>query len=533
MKKIFLKILIAVLMEFALVNFNSCSNERALLSSNKEIEPISLNIYLMGKVENIDGMLAKFYSITHETLNVHLNIYGIEKDFYPQTLSAALQSAQNVDLCFDSTNMDMRKRVDDGVYLELQQYLKSDLYYGLKKAFSYDYLKANRINGKNYGLPIMSSFLNPTGITYRKDLIQKYKLNFNTISNYEELDQYFKKLKENDITLIPLSIDLQNGFFSMFSNDIDFMKNNIYDIENWPSYKFPVKVVLSEDQKTVKDVVFATDIDERFKSLGGNYNYNFFKEQYEKYVYWSKYTAEYSIVAKPSYLLQAAELNQLGNSSAYQQKLHEVGCDEAEVDFLPADSLFSSNIFMMQHSIPTNMKATNFLCIPRNSQNITITLQFLDWLFSKQDNIDLFKYGVEGEDWKAVGENEYELINKENPYTFPSECMALNPNYIRIPITFTENEKRIANYINNPESYTLAPLAGWEFNPSPVVSQIAQLEAAYEKYRLLLMHGKPPYDIQKILEEMRIDFDSCEIEKVRDQIIWQAQYYLDYQISLN
>lgn len=531
MPKLISKKVLATLFSITILTASVGCNTQTGSSSGKAatvLEPTTIKISLINEVENIDGMLEKFYEETKDTLNIKLDITGMKDSTYKQTLSLRLQSSTDIDLCFDAPWMGMSKRIDAAEYLDLEEYFNNDNYPGLKKAFSQDYLDANRTNGKLYGVPIMSTYLDPNGITYRKDLLQKYNLGFAEITSYEQLEQFCQASMVDSSTIKPLTVNINNGFFMMFANNIDLMNNNIYDVGGWESLNFPVKIVLSDEGETVDDVVFATDDDSRFTALGGKYNYNFFKEQYEKQAYWSKYTSEYSMIADPSYSEQAAGLNIAGSSNAYQTSFKSAGIEDAVVDFWAYDQVFSSDETMVEGAIPSTMQAWNFICIPKSSKNIDATIKFLDWLFSKQENMELFEYGVEGEDWKAIGGDEYEPINdKADKYTFPSYCMALNPNYVRTATTLTNTEKRITTYKNDPRSYTLIPLAGWNLDATKVSTEIAQLEAIFSEYKSQLAHGQSKGQIPLILAEMCSKFEKNGIEKVRKEIKNQAQDFIN------
>lgn len=528
MRRKFYKKVIAMGMAALLFASAGCSAPNHSTDTDSAAEPVTLNIHLINDVKNIGGVLEKFYEMTKDTLNIRLNIQGMKDSVYKQTLSMRLQSSTNIDLCFDAPWMGMNTRIDAGEYLNLEPYFNNDAYPGLKKAFSQEYLNANRMNGMLYGFPIMSTYLDPNGVIYRKDLLEKYDLGFDTVTCYAQLEQFLQAAMEENPGVRPFALNPQSGFFLMFANKIDLMNHGIYDVGGWESLNFPVKIVLSDDRRTVKDVVFATDEDSRFAALGGKYNYNFFREQYEKQKHWSQYTADYSMVAETPVSEQIAGLNIAGASLTFEEKLKKAGENEAVVDFWAYDQVFSSEETMTEGAISSPMQAWNFLCIPSESKNIEASVRFLDWLFSSQENMELFEFGVEGEDWTAVGTSEYSLITgKENRYTFPSYCMAWNPNYIRTAVTLTDSEKVIAAYVGNPDSYTLVPLAGWGFDSTRAATQTARLEAVFSRYRLSLVHGKYEGELSDLLAEMKSEFESNGLERVRRQIMQQAQEFLD------
>ena len=89
----------------------------------------------------------------------------------------------------------------------------------------------------------------------------------------------------------------------------------------------------------------------------------------------------------------------------------------------------------------TDGKAWNFLAIPASSKKIERTMEFLDWIFSSQENNDLFTFGIEGTNWEAVGKNQWKLPDGVDPtknYMFPGYQLTWNPTFNRIPAGLPE-----------------------------------------------------------------------------------------------
>lgn len=77
-------------------------------------------------------------------------------------------------------------------------------------------------------------------------------------------------------------------------------------------------------------------------------------------------------------------------------------------------------------------------------------MKFLDWLFSSEENHDLFELGIEGEDWEPVGEDQYRVIEGETAaqtYTFPGYVLTWNPNYVKFPDTLPDDILAYKNMI--------------------------------------------------------------------------------------
>ena len=60
------------------------------------------------------------------------------------------------------------------------------------------------------------------------------------------------------------------------------------------------------------------------------------------------------------------------------------------------------------------------LVINPRSQNQELMLEYLNWVFASKENYELCAYGIEGEDWIKVGEDEF---------SYPSEAYLTKPSY--------------------------------------------------------------------------------------------------------
>ena len=103
--------------------------------------------------------------------------------------------------------------------------------------------------------------------------------------------------------------------------------------------------------------------------------------------------------------------------------------------------------------------ANNFVCVPISSSKVDLTMKFLDWLFSSEENHDLFELGIEGEDWEPVGEDQYRVIEGETAaqtYTFPGYVLTWNPNYVKFPDTLPDDILAYKKYDLEKDAYYIS-----------------------------------------------------------------------------
>jgi len=497
----------------------------------KDTEDTVLKIYLRGNVQNIDDVLKEFERQTRNTLHIKLQIVGLTSKTYPDIMPLKLAAGEDADLVFDAPWMTLNQMVSKGMYMDLEKYFNNDKYPGIKKAFSKEFLDGNRFNGKIFGVPLAQNYLDVPGVVYRKDLLKKYNLGFDTITSMKQLQEFYDAVLTHEKKIAPLSVGLR-GFYLMHTHNLDLMSHNIFDITGWNFTKYPGKIVLSEDGKTVKDVVFAGDDASRFQALGGKYNYDFFKKAYFEQASWNKYLEEDALTTANgddlfnAGLSASTECTLSSNTLEYQTNLSVVA-PNAECSFFAYDEVFSDNN-MKPGAIPSLKQAWNFICIPRYSQNSDKAMEFLNWLFAKQEHMELFEFGLEGSDWLHNGNDEYStLVNTKGKYTFPAYELAWNPSYVRTLEGLKDHEKKILNYVNDEKSYSPVSIAGWSIDTSKISIEIAQLSALYEESYTLFQEGQYGNQTQAKLTEFHQRSEEMGLENVRKAIKEQVQNYLN------
>lgn len=133
--------------------------------------------------------------------------------------------------------------------------------------------------------------------------------------------------------------------------------------------------------------------------------------------------------------------------------------------------------------------AENFIALSSTSQKSEEALAFLTWLYSAQENYDLFHYGVKDKDYTL---NEEGRITKVKGGYSASEALTGYRPYIRY------GEKISDAYIEavtkESEDAVIAESAYFEFDDSGLQEECRLLEAAVKKYIYPIKLGLKSYD---------------------------------------
>ena len=507
-----------------LLSFSSVSCSKNNVESSKTGDQATeLNIYMVGEFKNIDKVIEKFEEETKDTLNIKLNIKTNTSADHKEKLPLMLATGEDIDLVFDAYWLNLSKMVSEGVYADLTSYFNNPEYPGLQQAFSEEYLEANAVDGVTYAVPFTQYAEDLRGIYIRKDLREKY--NLDEINNLDEFEEYLKVLLENETDLeAPFGITGRRGF-QQFDNDYEGRDNRSVGISGTP---FTVR--LSEDEKSIVSITMMGDDESYFAANEAPYNIDLAADRLVNRIpRWMPYVQEDSHVQDDAYnnLFKvgkvAAVESTIANFAKYQKEIQE-SIPGADVEFFP---YYQGQLEMQEGAISmATQTAWNFLCVPQESENKDEAMAFLNWIFESQENHDLFEFGIEGDDWEAVGENEYEKLNSSKPYEIAGYELTWNPNFVRVETNLPEYIKEYLVYSTAESSYSQNPLSGFVFNTVPVKNEVAAISSVISKYETQLICGILGDKTAATIEVYHDELIAAGADTVREEVRKQVEEFL-------
>lgn len=485
-------------------------------------DPVTLKLMLFGdRPIEMDQVLAEFEKRTKDTLNTKLDIEFNPFADHKQKLNLKMTAGEEVDAAFDAPWGSLNQNVSLGYYQELDKYFNNDEYPGLKKAFSEEFLNANKINGHIYSIPLTNAFYDIEVVYIRKDLREKYGMQ--PIQSYDDLKTYLEKVQESEKGMIPFALKNDRGFFKMFANE-EKMTNAKMISGVSPAFN----VILSDDGKKVLGATTLGDSADKYASLPAPYNDPYyFYPQYDKAVEWNKFVQKDVLSEKdPGALFvagkSAANEATINATAQVRQKL-QAAVPGADIELFVYNSKMRN---MEAGAIGTDYKAWNDIVIPVTSKNADRTMKFFDWLFSSQENHDLFENGIEGVHWTKDGDRNYKMTDKTTNYLFPGYEFTWSPTMSRINSDNDAETLKLLDYQSKPETYYQQPLAGFVFNAEPVKTEIAKISPLTAQNDPVFKNGIVK-DWKAKAEEMNKQMVAYGLEKVRQEVINQVQAFLD------
>jgi putative aldouronate transport system substrate-binding protein len=125
-------------------------------------------------------------------------------------------------------------------------------------------------------------------------------------------------------------------------------------------------------------------------------------------------------------------------------------------------------------------------------------LKLQDWL-SVKANHNLLAYGIEGKDWKAVGERQASYQS--------------------------ESEAKIFAWAQDYDNFTLDPFSSFIPDVAPVESAVAQMTSVITEYANPLYYGV--VDVDQQLDKLKQAAEGAGLASIQEEMEKQANAYLN------
>lgn len=359
------------------------------------------------------------------------------------------------------------------------------------------YWQGGTINGNIYGIPRTAPVAAGEQLLYiRQDLLDKYGME--VPDTYEEVAAYYEAVHTNEPGMKVIDQDHSQWMLREFGQ-IYFPLGSFS--------KWPVYIDVSADEMVVKSWYES----EYFKTICQR-NRSFYNSGY-------RHAERGTVADADSYFYN----NQL--AAVWSSQLKPTERVDAQYSINP--DIQGANVMINPEKGKYIFNSVdNMLAVYSSSSNVYESVAFINWLRSSQENFDLFTYGIEGVNYKLVGDQiSYDGISKENMYSVPFFAWTDN--------RFTRySDKLDPAYVEALKTWdddaTISPLNGFIVDTTPFQVKYAQLQAVEGEFVEDLTYGVTDYDqvydefIGK-LKKAGLDLIISEIQKQVDDFVAAQQ----------
>ena len=434
---------------------------------------------LWGDWKKTEEVLAEFENLTKDTLNLSIDWTFIPLADYREKLPLMMSTGEELDICFDAEWITLKTNIANGLYNELDSYFEDASNKGLQ-TFDKDMVQANRYSGKIYAIPFMETYVDTSCIFYRGDLREKYGME--PFTSDADVIAFFDKVLAEEEGMMPIALDARRGWREFGYNAYQKAEKNIFGVG---TEGCALDVLLSDDHSQALDAMLVLNwgyggeaeeayadwpIDKDFH-LYNNLNHVSLTKYVETDILLQSDRTGVYVAGKA-----AATEGTLANMADWNLRL-KASVPDAWTEFY---ATIPAQREQAKGKSATTFKAGNFMAFPYQSKKLDRSIAFINWVHESKENHDLFAHGIEGTHWIAVGDDQYDLpagVDASNNNTaFPYQ-LTWNANYMRLPVGTSEAIINQMAWEKDPSSFYVSPMTGFNFDPTPVATELAKVGA--------------------------------------------------------
>ncbi len=420
-----------------------------------------------------------------------LNITFTPWDDYGNMTTLKTTAGEEFDMFLDAPWLHIQDMISKDAIIPLDEYVGVNEV--LKQSIPEQMWEQNKFNGKIYGIPLGTVQGNWKGFTIRKDLREKY--NLPVIKSIADLEAFLRAVKKNDSGITPFGID------GRYALDLPLL----FDSATY------------ENGQTFFPVASGTALDARDGKIYAIHDFPNVQPMFERvHRYYTEGLFDKNI-------LQEQNAVQLFNNGMFAVTLY--GADGVEgmkyldvIKNVPGAELEYVMLNVDGVKPVSDFKQWNFLVVPKSSKHPELVMKVMDWL-SIPENHDLLELGIEGTHWKAVGEDQYEVVEGTG-YSFPGYVISWRPTIVRTPVAMLPQDKELFELGRLAETFSMSPIAGFNADLEPIKTEVAQFNTINDSILNPLSAGL--FNPAEYLSKLKDEASKAGMDKIVKEI--QAQY---------
>jgi putative aldouronate transport system substrate-binding protein len=417
---------------------------------------------------------------------------------------------------FDTTDealwMNMAQLQEDGALAEIPSFAK---YPNLAKTIPASLVKANQWSGKLWGVPQVNSAGRFVHFVIRQDLADKWGIS--SIADYGDLERYLYTAKQKGGGMIPfaanstltfeMAVPNPNGLFNAASWDNPHTIGQMFNGSN-------LYFILASDAASTgssNPVPFWED-------AGTVQAFRTIRKYYQDGIINRNALNLDTATAHGEFMTGGAAATDCQTdgltSSTFLPGLLKVVPSAQIADVLPLRGGLTGT------KPNQNFQANNFVVINQHGGDVERAMALQEWV-SIKENHDLLEYGIEGKDWKQVGDTKYQQLSQ---YTFPGFALLWRTSLELRTSLMTPSEEEEFSWAQDFSNFTLDPFASFIPDSTPVKQAVTQMSNVMTQFANPLYYGAVDVDSQ--LSKLKTAADAAGLSTLQAEMEKQANAYL-------
>lgn len=404
------------------------------------LKPVKLTWYIRNaEPKNAAAVMQKANEIISSKINATLEFKYINPGDYDNKMQLVMSSGEEFDIAFAASWIG-NKYADNaikGAYIPVDDLLNK--YPDLKNMFKKEIWDGVKVNGKIYGVPNNQIMGDQPGMWFKKDLVDKYKIDLTKPKTMTDFTPLFQTIKDGEKDVIP----------------------ERYGVMPFNEYVPAVEGGFNVDTKTWKVYSSPETLVNQYKTLREWNTKGFFPQ-------------DVATMKDELSLIKAGKV-----FSRYNRFKPGTDADLKNAYGFEVVTIPVGPSVISKGSVTSTLNA-----ISTTSKNPERAMMLINLIDTNKDLFNLLKFGIEGQDYTKVSANRIE--QKKDGYALPGWLFGNEFNSFVIPgqIDDVWDQTKKLN-----DSSLVDPLISFVFDRKPVENELAQLNAAAGEYGAILNNG--------------------------------------------
>ena len=419
--------------------------------------------------------------ITREKIGCEVSLLYILSSSYQQQMTLMLSGDEQLDIMYSTASM-IPPAVGAEQLRDLTDLL--DQYgQGIKDVLGEDLLSCGVFKGGQYCLPVVTEGTLGYGMwMMKKEIVDKYEIDVDSIKSYEDLTEVFQLVHENEPDLTIVAPNTGIASFMQYCCTWDKLSDYFGVLDDYGQNLEVVNLFETQSYRDYLDIM---------------------RDWYQKGFISSDVTnntESAQSLMKAGTLFAFCESNKPGIET---QDQIGTGCEVVGVQ-------------LQESMVITNNNGQ--WTIPENSKYPELAMQFLNLMYTDSDVINILAYGIEGEDY---------VVREDGRIGYPEGIDASNVGYSRANQVWALGNQFNAYVWETNDIDLWEQTAAWAktgikskaygftFDPTPVSNEEAAVKNVYDQYSMSLECGV--VDPETTLAEMNEKLYAAGLQAIIDE----------------
>ncbi|WP_044482100.1 ABC transporter substrate-binding protein [Paenibacillus antibioticophila] len=456
------------------------ASETGKINFNEEPYTIKMNYAVLGQEQpDLSKIEAKLNEVTLKEINAKVDLEGVS--LYNTANVYALKASSG-------EKMDLMMLMPGSSYLSsfagrkmIRPIDKEIAEWGpALKETAGDLLPAGQFKGEQYAVPQITSGKLTFGFTLNKNILDKYNIDITGVSSLDDMDAIFEKVHKSEPSLTLLAPEVSSSDMASFLVYFDGLGNTYGGLTDDSGTKVVNLFETEQWVNTAKKV----------------------REWYQK-----------GYISKDVSTSQDDGGTLLDNGKVFATASGSIHFNGGATVPIPKRTI------ALHPPVLTTADSQLFLwAVSSSSERPDKAIQFLNLLNSSKELSTLLKYGIEGEHYELNKDGTVDTSKNEN---YRNDWLMFgNYNLMPLDSSFVQSsgisaDKYRAREKEWNDKTEKSPGYGFMFDPTPVKTEVAALDAIVQQYRKVIGNGS--VDTDELLKKFNDSLYAAGLQKVMDE----------------